>query len=82
MARTVFVVSRRHPDLYDYLRERFASDTAVEVVLDRRLADRRRRQSSYPAERRRGDRRRRPEVEVELQTRSHAIITLPDPAVE
>ena len=79
MRRNLFVVSRRHPDLYEYLRERFASDTAVEVILDRRLAQRRQRQTPYDTERRRADRRRRPEVEMELQTRSHAIITIPDP---
>ena len=36
MARTLFIVSRRHPDLYEYLKERFASDDQVEVILDRR----------------------------------------------
>ena len=41
MARNVFVVSRRHPDLYEYLRERFATDQAVEVILDRRIGQRR-----------------------------------------
>ena len=80
MGRNVFIVSRRHPDLYEYLRERFASDDAVEVILDRRVAQRRRSQTTFTTERRRGERRRRPEVEVELQTRSHAIITIEDPA--
>ena len=80
MGRNVFIVSRRHPDLYEYLRERFASDDAVEVILDRRVAQRRRSQTTFTTERRRGERRRRPEVEVELQTRSHAIIAIEDPA--
>jgi hypothetical protein len=78
MGRTLFIVSRHHPDLYAYLRERFASDHGVEVVLDRRTAQRRRREQAYEIDRRQADRRRRPEVEVELQTRSHAIITLPE----
>ena len=82
MGRNLFVVSRRYPDLYEYLRERFASDTAVEVILDRRVGQRRREQTTHRAERRRSDRRRRPEVEMELQTRSHAIITIPDPITE
>jgi hypothetical protein len=77
MGRTLFVVSRRHPDLYHYLRERFASDAAVEVILDRRIAERRQRQTPRATERRQADRRRRPEVELELQVRSHAIITIP-----
>ena len=78
MGRNLFVVSRRHPDLYEYLRERFASDPSVEVIFDRRLGQRRRSQEPHGAERRRSDRRRRPEVEAELQIRSHAIITIPD----
>lgn len=76
MGRNVFIVSRQHRDLYTYLRERFASDPAVEVILDRRFGQRRQRQAPVDAERRRRDRRERPEVEVELQTRSHAIITI------
>ena len=68
--RTLFIVARRHHDLYSYLRERFATDAAVEVILDRRT------QSStvhfgY------ANRRQRPEIEAELETRSHAILTLP-----
>ena len=78
MGRTLFIVSRQHSDLYAYLRERFASDHGVEVVLDRRVAQRRRRDAAYPVERRRAERRGRPEVELELQTRSHAILTIPD----
>jgi len=76
MARTLFVVSRRNPDLYQYLRERFASDPAVEVILDRRVAQRRQRRLPVDAERRRADRRQRPEVEAELQSHSHAIISI------
>jgi len=78
MGRTLFIVSRHHPDLYAYLRERFASDHGVEVVLDRRSTHRRRREQPYDIDRRQAERRRRPEVEVELQTRSHAIITIPE----
>ena len=78
MGRTLFIVSRHHPDLYAYLRERFASDHGVEVVLDRRSAQRRRREQPYETDRRQAERRRRPEVELELQTRSHAIITIPE----
>jgi hypothetical protein len=82
MGRTVFVVSRQHPDLYAYLRERFANDAAVEVILDRRLGQRRQRAEERDVDRRRADRRARPEVELELQTRSHAIITIPEVAMD
>jgi hypothetical protein len=69
--RTLFIVSRRHLDLYSYLRERFATDPGVEVILDRRVA---------PTTGNVGvaDRRQRRDVEVELTTRSHAILTLPE----
>lgn len=76
MGRTLFIVSRRNTDLYHYLRERFASDEAVEVILDRRISQRRQYQVPHPSERRHADRRRRPEIDVDLQTRSHAIVTL------
>lgn len=82
MERTLFIVSRRHRDLYTYLRERFATDTAVQVILDRRVQCRRRQPGPQDVERRRDDRRRRPEVEAELQARSHAILTLPDPITD
>ena len=75
MGRTVYIVARDHPELYAYLRDRFACDGDVEVILDRRVAERRR-------DRRRADRRSRPEVEIELDKRSHAIITVPDPPVD
>jgi hypothetical protein len=82
MGRTLFIVSREHPDLYAYLRERFASDTAVEVILDRRLGQRRQRDAPTGVDRRQADRRSRPEVEIELRTRSHAIITIPEVAMD
>ncbi|HXH83309.1 MAG TPA: hypothetical protein VNN07_10305 [Candidatus Tectomicrobia bacterium] len=76
MPRHLFVVSRSSPDFYEYLLERFADDTNVEVIMDRRIAQRRQRETGVPVERRRADRRSRPYVDRELETRSHAIITL------
>ena len=82
MGRTLFIVSRHSRDLYAYLTDRFATDTAVEVILDRRVLERRRHHAPLGTERRRADRRCRPEVEAELQTRSHAILTLPDLVID
>jgi hypothetical protein len=48
------------------------------TVIGRRVLERRRLHANGGPDRRRGDRRRRPEVEAELQTRSHAILTIPD----
>jgi hypothetical protein len=77
MARNLFIVSRYHPDLFSYLKERFNGDDAVEIILDRRSRQRRHRHEAPNVERRRCDRRCRPEVDAELRTRSHAILTIP-----
>src|SRR5215813_2359156 len=64
MARHLFLVSRHEARLYEYLLERFRDDGNVEVILDRR----------------RSDRRTRREIDLELQVRSHVILTLPESA--
>ncbi len=71
----MFIVARRHPELYDYLSARFADDPSVTVVLDRRLAPRRRRALPAAAERRRVDRRARPDVDEQLRATSLAVVT-------
>jgi hypothetical protein len=78
MARHLFVVSRSEASLYQYLIERFIDDPNVEVILDRRRGERRRRASQDLPGRRRADRRTHPEVDLELLSRSLAILTLPD----
>jgi len=78
MARHLFLVSRHEARLYEYLLERFRDDSNVEVILDRRRGERRRRSESPEPERRRSDRRTRREVDLELQVRSHVILTLPE----
>ena len=83
MARHLFLVSRHEARLYEYLLERFRDDGNVEVILDRRRGERRRRSDAEPQpERRRSDRRTRREIDLELRVRSHVILTIPedDPA--
>jgi hypothetical protein len=80
MARHLFLVSRSDASLYEYLIERFIDDTNAEVILDRRRGERRREASFGGPERRRGDRRTRRDVDLELQSRSLVILTLPDDA--
>ena len=77
MARYLFIVSLRHPALYAHLLQRFSDDPKVQVVLDRRLAARRQAEISVGLERRRADRRQRPEVDEVLLRRSVAIVTIP-----
>ena len=74
MPTHLFIVNRVHPDLYEDLRKRFASDTNVKVILDRRLGARRTRTAPAAAERRRAERRSRPEVDQKLQSASHTMI--------
>jgi septal ring factor EnvC (AmiA/AmiB activator) len=71
----MFIVARRHPELYDYLSAQFADDLNVTVVLDRRLASRRRRALPAAAERRRVDRRWRPEIDDQLRATPLAVVT-------
>jgi len=81
MARHLFLVSRQDARLYEYLVERFRDDRNVEVILDRRQGERRGRAhdpGQASDERRRGDRRTRRELDLELQIRSHVILTIPD----
>jgi chromosome segregation ATPase len=75
MPAQLFIVARRHPELYEYLSARFADDASVAVVLDRRLAARRRRALPAAAERRRTDRRARPEIDEQLRATSLAVVT-------
>lgn len=77
MGRTLYIVARDHPELFSYLYQAFARDGEVDVILDRRVAERRRTSAPYPAERRRADRRSRPELDSELEFRAHVSITLP-----
>jgi len=77
MNRRLVVVSRQHPDLYVYLRDRFATEADVEVILDRRLADRRRERVPTEIERRSLGRRQRQDADLQLRVRSHVIVELP-----
>jgi chromosome segregation ATPase len=76
----LFVVARRDPELHGYLRARFADDAGVSVVLDRRAETRRRRALPAAAERRRADRRTRPEIDEQLRATSLAIVGAPSAA--
>jgi len=74
MPTYLYIVNRVHPDLYEDLRKRFARDTNVSVILDRRLRARRMRTAPAAAERRRAERRSRPEVDQKLRTAAHTMI--------
>jgi hypothetical protein len=83
MARHLFIVSRDHAGLQVHLQERFKGDDKVEVIVDRRSAERRRTAANTQnGERRRADRRANSEMDVELRTRSHVVVTVSEPDVD
>jgi hypothetical protein len=58
MAKKVMViVPRTAPALFAYLKEKFADDQTISVVMDRRIVERRRRRDTPSTERRQVDRR-------------------------
>ena len=59
--RYLFIVGRDEPELYDRLARDFSEDKEVQVLLDRRLRERRRGGKAQGPERRRAGRRRKPE---------------------
>jgi hypothetical protein len=71
----LFVVARHFPGLYGYMREHFASEPDVAVVLDRRRGQRRSRAAPAAVERRAADRRQREEIDRTLRTDCHAFLT-------
>jgi hypothetical protein len=77
MARYLFIVSLRHPALYEHLLERFSDDPKAQVILDRRRGERRHAEISVVRELRLSDRRQHPHVSEELRLRSVAVVTIP-----
>ena len=57
MPRYLFIVARGHPHVYADLQRQFLENPEVEVLVDRRLSERREHQASHEPERRRGERR-------------------------
>ena len=54
MPRYLFIVARGHPEVYADLQRQFVGNPDVEVLVDRRLSERRGRQDAHEPERRRG----------------------------
>lgn len=55
--RVTIIVPRTAPALYAYLKDKFAGDTSVSVILDRRTRERRQKADTPATERRRVERR-------------------------
>ncbi len=72
MAILLLIVSRTEPSRCAYLKHVFGGET-VDVILDRRLEERRQRLEGIQAERRQGDRRQR-DVTKDLSTLGWALV--------
>lgn len=57
MARLVFIVSRHRPELFNFLKREFARNDDVDVLVDRRLGERRLQPMPVNREERIADRR-------------------------
>jgi hypothetical protein len=82
----LIVVPRTGQDACRSLSHTFADDSTVEVIVDRRLTDRRAGNGSHRPERRQGDRRNRPDADAELKVdrwiavpRTKTMIDFDDP---
>ena len=70
-----FIVSRESPKQFEYLTRAFAKEESVQIILDRRVAERRVRQTPGDgSERRRSDRRSRTHLDRELKTLGWALV--------
>ncbi len=70
----LFIVARGEPHLYETLRREFAGEPSVEIVLDRRVGERRRGCTPPSVERRQGERRSHAEAEDYLRTLGWAVV--------
>jgi len=73
VAKQILVVARDRQKLYEYAKRAFTGNPTVEVILDRRSAERRSANRSSTPDRRRGDRRLMLEVDNHLRTLGWAI---------
>jgi hypothetical protein len=76
MRRELFIVARDRADLYRYLSQTFADAENVEVIFDRRSAERRDVPAPTTPDRRRRERRTRTTVDEELRTVGYAFLVL------
>jgi hypothetical protein len=71
--RYLVIVNRDHHDLYSYLKTAFSGERGVQVIQERRGAERRGKSGKAQPDRRRGDRRKRREGEAEVRKYGVAV---------
>ncbi len=79
--RLLFIVGSTRPDFYESLRRTFRGDDTVQIVLDRRRAERRTPhrtgRRSVTREQRGADRREQREIQRQLRSRGYAVVGVP-----
>jgi hypothetical protein len=78
--RCMLIVPRSKLELYQSLKRSFADNDRVEVVLDRRFAQRRTGGASHEPERRRAERRVRTATEAELRAGRWTLVPVSEPS--
>lgn len=71
----LLIVARDRAGLYVEARDRYGREGGVEVVMDRRVRERRRRGGVRVLERRRVERRVRRDVEAQLRSAGYATVS-------
>jgi hypothetical protein len=76
MALFLVVVARRRPDLYAHIRRAFFTNPRYQLMFDRRRDRRRHTAGLLVLDRRRRDRRTRPEIDEEVRVQGWATVAL------
>ncbi|HET8578287.1 MAG TPA: hypothetical protein VFO18_14400 [Methylomirabilota bacterium] len=76
VAKHLLVVARHRRELYEQIKRAFAGHETVQVVLDRRMRQRRERKETPALERRRLDRRAHFAIDDQLRTIGWALVLL------
>jgi hypothetical protein len=73
--RLLFIVARGRGPFYESLRRTFDGDDTVQVVLDRRVAERRRKRPARQRdEHRQADRRAQRQIDRQIRSRGYAVV--------
>jgi hypothetical protein len=76
VTKHLLIVAQHRRELYDQIKRAFAGHETVQVVLDRRLSERRRREEPSLSDRRRADRRARSGIDEQLRTIGWSLVLL------
>jgi hypothetical protein len=70
----LFIVSRDQRDLHAYLTKEFRRDEHIQIIVDRRLGDRRHRVEARASDQRRGARRRALTMDRQMRSVGFALV--------